>query len=267
MDVEKIKKLIGDAGTETEKNKYCAYVYGLLVQKNNKGKLKNPWMKHKKEEYLSRMFVEVASDGLIFDGENITLQNIGVSYNYQAYKNKMLLAYPESIIDIGTVHGEDVFSFKKDSGKVFYTHDIVDAFNRSELNLKGVYCIIKNQRGEFLTLLSKKDIDKHRSVAKTDYIWQKWYLEMVFKTAMKKGCKQHFNDIFVNIERIDNENYDLTGKEKLITEKQVNIITDMINNIDADESKILQSVGAISVDSIKAVDFQKLLLSLQRKKA
>ena len=32
---------------------------------------------------------------------------------------------------------------------------------------------------------------------------------MCFRTLVKKACKQHFADIFQNIETVDNENYDL----------------------------------------------------------
>lgn len=191
---------------------YCAYLTGLLTQKKkDKGNwvIANPWMGKKTDDYLIRMFKVVASDGLIFDGDNITLLATGISYNYHAYRNKMLLAYPESVIDVNLVHGEDVIKFSKNSGKVEYSHDIADPFNRTEKNLTGGYCVIKNKRGEFLTLLSKGDIDKHRKVSKMDYIWASWFLEMAQKTLIKKACKQHFLDIYSNIETMDNENYDL----------------------------------------------------------
>jgi recombinational DNA repair protein RecT len=32
---------------------------------------------------------------------------------------------------------------------------------------------------------------------------------MALKTIIKKACKQHFSDIYQNIETIDNDNYDL----------------------------------------------------------
>ena len=57
--------------------------------------------------------------------------------------------------------------------------------------------------------LSKEEIDKHRKVARTDYIWKQWFTEMALKTLIKKACKQHFADVYENIEQIDNDNYDL----------------------------------------------------------
>ena len=185
---------------------YCQY---LLTAIDRSGKLKYPWMSKRKDDYLISCFKKVAADGLVFDGENITLLNTGISYNYQAYKNKMLLTYPASIIDLDLVYSTDVFEFEKHSGKVIYTHNIVNPFNRTDENVIGGYCVIKNKRGEFLTLLSKADIDKHRKVAKTDMIWKSWFVEMAKKTVIKKACKQHFNDIYQNITNLDNENSDI----------------------------------------------------------
>jgi len=121
----------------------------------------------------------------------------------------MYLAYPESLIDVALVYKDDTFNFQKQSGKVIYTHNINNPFNQEQANIVGGYCVIKNKRGEFITILSMKNIEKHRKVAKTDYIWASWFHEMCLKTIIKKACKQHFADIFQNIETLDNEGYDL----------------------------------------------------------
>jgi len=183
--------------------KYANY----LVRESKKER--NTWLKNKKEEELAELFKRVAKEGLVFDGEHITLQSTGISYDYIAYKNKMLIAYPESQIDVGLVYKEDKFEISRDSGKVTYKHEIVNPFERKNTDIIGGYCIIKNKRGESSTLLSKDDIDKHRKVAKTDYIWREWFVEMALKTLIKKACKQHYADIYDNIEEMDNDNYEL----------------------------------------------------------
>jgi len=163
---------------------------------------------------------------LIFDGVHITLQSTGVSYDYIAYKNKMLLAYPETIIDVSLVYTKDEFVFEKKSGVVSYVHKIGDPFGQTETDIIGGYCVIKNKRGDFLTLLNKADIERHRKVARTDYIWKSWFAEMALKTVIKKACKQHFADIFQNIETIDNEGSDVELVEIDIDVKEaVNKIT------------------------------------------
>jgi hypothetical protein len=194
-------------------------------------------MKQRKDDFLVRIFKAVADDGLVFDGDDITLQSNGVSYNYQAFNNKMLLAYPETVLDVSLVYESDTFQFSKQSGKVQYTHNIGSPFERDDSAIIGAYCVIKNHRGEFLTLLSKKDIDKHRKVAKTDYIWKSWFAEMAMKTIMKKACKQHFKDVFKTIETMDNENYDLDKLNDDIPEAQDKYIDEIDNILEIEKLK------------------------------
>jgi len=220
--------------------KYANYLIRLENEKDKKtDKLKNAWLKHKKEEELAELFKRVAKEGLVFDGEHITLQSTGISYDYIAYKNKMLLAYPESQIDVGLVYKEDKFEISRDSGKVAYKHEIVNPIERKNTDIIGGYCIIKNKRGESSTLLSKDDIDKHRRVAKTDYIWREWFVEMALKTLIKKACKQHYADIYDNIEKMDNDNYnldnpldiDLEIKSKIDNCKTIDDLTELYKQL------------------------------------
>jgi len=186
---------------------YCQYLSSKIDNKT--GKRKNPWMEQRSDDFLISCFKQVDNEGLVFDGEHVTLQKTGISYDYQAYKNKMLLAYPESIIDDDLVYATDVFESSKESGKVIYSHEIINPFSREEKDIIGGYCVIKNKRGEFITLLSAADINKHRKVAKTDYIWKAWFVEMARKTIIKKACKKHFNDIYENIITMDNSENDI----------------------------------------------------------
>jgi recombinational DNA repair protein RecT len=121
----------------------------------------------------------------------------------------MLIAYPESKIDLSIVYDGDVISFRKESGKVEYSHEIASPFARDDSSVIGGYCVIKNVRGEFLTTLTREEIDKHRKIARTDSIWKQWFVEMATKTVIKKACSQHFRDVFEKMESDDNESYDL----------------------------------------------------------
>ena len=130
--------------------KFAAYCERLSTEKDKEKNLKNPWMQYKKEEELATLYKRVKAEGLVFDGVHITLQKRGVSYDYVAYKNKMLLVYPETIIDIGLVYKGDSFSSYKKNGKVLYEHIQNSPFEHKDSDLVGAYCIIKNQRGEFI---------------------------------------------------------------------------------------------------------------------
>lgn len=205
---DKILELLKDYNLE-DVEKFASYIIRLQIEKKKDGTIMNSWMQQKNEEELCGLFRRIAKDGLTLDGVHITLQSTGISYDYIAYKNKMLLAYPESKIDVSLVYEGDEFSVSKESGNVMYHHNISNPLTQDEKNIIGGYCVIRNNRGEFLTLLSKNDIQKHRKVAKTDFIWNQWFKEMALKTVIKKAVKQHFADIYENIEQTDNENYNL----------------------------------------------------------
>jgi recombinational DNA repair protein RecT len=188
-------------------------------------------------ESVVNLFKKVAKDGMYIDGDHITIAFKGkpsAQYDYQAYKNKMLMVYPESQIDVQLVKKEDEFSFSKRDGRIRYTHEIVNPFSQiTPENLAGAYCIIKNDRGEFLELLGPADIEKMKKVANTQNVWDAWYDRMVRKSVIKRACKSHFDDITGHMDSIDNDNYDLS---KLDDVKAPDSILDHINTFtDLDE--------------------------------
>ena len=140
MDRQNIKTELKDHD-QSKVDAYIDYLEKILKAKDKDEKLKNPWMKYKKDEELISHFKKVAEDGLVFDGVHITLQSTGVSYDYIAYKNKMLLIYPETLFDIALVYKDDKFKFEKQSGKVIYQHEMSNPFDQSEERIEGGYCI------------------------------------------------------------------------------------------------------------------------------
>lgn len=191
---------------------FAAYIIRIQNEKDkDSGKKKNPWVGSRTTKEMSEIFKRVAAEGLVFDGKHIILLQRGISYDYIAYKNKMLLVYPDTKIDIDMVYKQDEFMVSKDSGKVEYSHHIVDPFDRKDIDIIGGYCVIKNERGEFLTMLSEKEIQKHRKTSKSNVWWGLWYVDMCKKTIIKKATKFHFEDIYEKINEMDNENYDLSN--------------------------------------------------------
>lgn len=230
MNRNEIKPILKEYN-QGQVNNFIEYVTRLDNEKGKDKKPKNQWMRYRTNEWLANQFKKVASQGLVLDGEHVTINVNGISYDYVAYRNKMLMAYPESVIDVGMVYKGDKFEFSKNSGKVYYTHNIADPFGQKEGDIIGGYCVIKNKRGEFLTLLSRDDIEKHRKVAKTDSIWRQWFFEMAMKTVIKKACKQHFQDIYQSIEQTDNENYDLETPTDVTIDEKADI--EKITTVDA----------------------------------
>lgn len=204
--------LLGKSFKESDVDRFISYLIKMdkEMDKGSPPKQKNYFMNSISNEKFVELFCRVAGEGLMFDGQHVTIGSNGISYDYIAYKNKMFIAYPESFIDIQLVYSTDTFSFSKESGTVVYSHIIGNPFGQKDQNIIGGYCVIKNKRGEFLTTLSADDIEKHRKVAKTDFIWKQWFPEMCLKTVIKKGVRVHFNDIYQVMEQDDNENYDLS---------------------------------------------------------
>ena len=208
MDSHKLQNLLSDYKKE-DVERYIRYIEKLIADG------KSIFITKYTEDRLAQSFRLVASEWLTFDGVHITHQSTGISYDYQALKNKMLIAYPETVLDVSLVYEWDEISFWKDSGKISYTHKLKDPFgNREDKDIIGAYAIIRNKRWEYLTTLNKAELEKHRKTAKTDYIWKAWFAEMCMKTIMKKACKTHFGDVYDKIEEMDNENYDANRVNK-----------------------------------------------------
>lgn len=207
---EQILVLLKDEDSNHATN-FASYCLGLLIAKKKDGTSQYPFMVTKwPAESCAQAFRKVKAEGLVFDGKHITLQSTGISHDYVAYKNKMLLVYPETKFDMDVVKEGDTFNVDKVDGDITYRHVIADPFKTGTYeNIIGAYCIIRNARGVFLTTLSKEEIAKHRKVAKTDAIWVAWFKEMVIKSVLKKGFKYHFDDIIKGVDEMDNENIDL----------------------------------------------------------
>lgn len=210
MNYEEIKTLLGDHN-QKKVDIFINYLKELELAKDRNGAKKNKWFGFFKASQAVALYKKVAIDNLFIDGETITLTNKGqvmVSYDYNAYKNKLLNIYPNSKFDIQIVCQKDTFDFRKEDGQVKYTHILGDPFSNAKKTI-GAYCIIKNERGEFIEVLNMNEVAKMKNVAKTKNIWNTWEDEMILKSVIKRACKRHFKDIVVNIEAMDNENYEL----------------------------------------------------------
>lgn len=210
MNYKQIQKQLNEFNPQ-EVSTYLNYLKVLAEEKDRQGNISNKWAGYQSDSAYVYVFKKVQAEGLSIDGEMVTLQFRGklmVSYNYQAYKNKVLVIYPDSLFDVQVVYQGDDFSFRKESGRVIYSHSINDPFSDHK-TIIGAYCVIKNTRGEFLETINMEEINKMKNVAKTKVIWDAWFGEMVKKSIIKRACKLHFKDLVASIETVDNENYDL----------------------------------------------------------
>ena len=173
------------------------------------------WFKVLNKNNCKALFEQVKKTGVYIDGDSVVLSYVGgktnklsVSYDYRAYKNRVLHIYPNAIFDLQLMHEGDDFALYKESGDIRYKHIINNPFNENK-KIIGAYCYIKTERGQFIETINLDTINKIKATAKTQYIWNKWFGEMVLKTVIKRACKRHLHDLANDIDIIDNANYEL----------------------------------------------------------
>lgn len=264
--IQQLKKQLSSfSKDETAIDIYCDYVFKLINNVDYKTKKKkNPWAGFLAVDAWVVYFKKVAISGLFVDGENVTINNNGISLNYQAYKNLVLLRYPETIFDIQLVKDGDEFNFQKNNGKINYNHLIKNPF--TDKKVIGGYAVIKNKAGEFLEILSLKDLEDIRKTAKTDYIWSQWLSEMYLKTIIKRACKRHFRDITEKIDLEDNNNYSLESSDIYINEDEQKEIEKLITEVKQDEAPFLEFCGASAIEFIPKSKYDLAFNLLNKKK-
>lgn len=165
-------------------------------------------------EDFVKLYIKYANVGVTVDGINAVVTGYNkVFITWNGYKNKVLSVYPESEFDTQLVRKGDTITFAKESGSVVYSHQIADPFS-SNFGIIGAYCVIKNKRGEVLETLGLDDFKNMKDQAMMTSTWTKWESEFWLKSVIKRACKRHFNDVVEEIEKIDNEDYQIEPKEK-----------------------------------------------------
>lgn len=207
---------------------------------------KTTWARVVSEVDFEAIFKKVASTGMHIDGESITLASLKgkltVNYDYHAYKNKVLLTYPDTVFDFGIVYEGDDYSFAKESGRVTYTHKMNNPF-KTDKKIVGAYGVIKNSRGEFVETINMSDIEKMKRSSKMSFIWDAWFDRMVLKSVIKRICSVNFKDVVQDIDSIDNEAND---------PNRVSVSQEIIDKIEAASSQTdLTDIHKKYIDSVE----------------
>ncbi|WP_283309104.1 recombinase RecT, partial [Streptococcus dysgalactiae] len=134
------------------------------------------------------------------------------------------------------IYKGDDFKIKNENGrKVFVSHD-TDWMN-ADNEIVGAYCIIEKEDGEkILTVMTKKEIDKSWSKAKTKNVQNDFPQEMAKRTVINRAAKQFFNtsddnDLFVDaVNRTTENEYDNDRQVKDVTPQETNSLDDLIGH-------------------------------------
>ncbi|SUN26087.1 recombinase RecT [Streptococcus agalactiae] len=148
------------------------------------------------------------------------------------------------------IYKGDDFKIKNENGrKVFVSHD-TDWMN-ADNEIVGAYCIIEKEDGEkILTVMTKKEIDKSWSKAKTKNVQNDFPQEMAKRTVINRAAKQFFNtsddnDLFVDaVNRTTENEYDNDRQVKDVTPQETNSLDDLIGhqNEKTDTPSVLKDV-------------------------
>lgn len=219
-------------------NKFTTYINGEMAKEAAaKKKDSNAYapVTNNDSNALYTLFVKFWNLGLVIDGVNVVITGRNMAMvTYHGFKNKVKSIYPDATFDVQLVREGDTFQVSKESGSVMYSHQFGDPF--TEKPIKGAYCIIKIGDSDYLETLNKKDYLAMRGGSKNSGTWDKWESEFWLKSVIKRACKRHFNDITVELDKVDNDAYGLTSKNLASDTKQQDIIKAAKENANLSQS-------------------------------
>lgn len=235
---ERLKKLKVPV---SEINKFMAYLEGERTKERasaakaqKEGKTAFTPVISNSDTQLYTLFFKFWGLGLTIDGINVVITGRGMALpTFHGFKNKVKQIYPDAVFDVQLVREGDTVSFAKESGSVVYSHQIGDPF--SEKPIQGAYCVIKFGGNEYLETLNQEDYEKMRDSSKNPSTWNKWPSEFWLKSVIKRACKRHFNDITVELDKVDNDMYGLAEQVKAPTDKKADIIAKAKANADVSQ--------------------------------
>ncbi|NGL84133.1 recombinase RecT [Streptococcus equi] len=131
--------------------------------------------------------------------------------------------------------GDDFQAENTETGWKFVKHD--SNWKNQDNPIEGAYCIIKKVDGEdVMTIMTKKEIDKSWSKAKTKNVQNDFPQEMAKRTVINRAAKQFFNtsddnDLFVDaVNRTTENEYDNDRQVKDVTPQETNSLDDLIGH-------------------------------------
>lgn len=134
------------------------------------------------------------------------------------------------------IYKGDDFKIKNENGrKVFVSHET--DWTNADNEIIGAYCIIEKLDGEkVLTVMTKKEIDKSWSKAKTKNVQNDFPQEMAKRTVINRAAKQFFNtsddnDLFIDaVNRTTENEYDNERRVKDITSQELESLDSILGN-------------------------------------
>lgn len=156
---------------------------------------------------------------------------------YRGFIYAIKRVYPDANIVVNLVRTNDTFTVKRGNDIDEYDHVVSDPFDNSIDSMRGGYCYVSLNIGDRkvakVETMSKSEILKAKSVAKTSKIWDIWFEEKAKVVVLKRACKILFaglnNEMINKLINKDNEDYNLSEEKK-----EVKVIDDLPTPVNAD---------------------------------
>lgn len=161
------------------------------------------------------------------------------------------------------IYKGDDFKIKNENGrKVFVSHET--DWTNADNEIIGAYCIIEKLDGEkVLTVMTKKEIDKSWSKAKTKNVQNDFPQEMAKRTVINRAAKQFFNtsddnDLFIDaVNRTTENEYDNERRVKDITPQELESLDSILGNPTVSESESVENPQEAAEESQNKVAVSK----------
>lgn len=161
------------------------------------------------------------------------------------------------------IYKGDDFKIKNENGrKVFVSHET--DWTNADNEIIGAYCIIEKLDGEkVLTVMTKKEIDKSWSKAKTKNVQNDFPQEMAKRTVINRAAKQFFNtsddnDLFIGaVNRTTENEYDNEHRVKDITPQELESLDSILGNPTVSESESVENPQEAAEESQNKVAVSK----------
>lgn len=161
------------------------------------------------------------------------------------------------------IYKGDDFKIKNENGrKVFVSHET--DWTNADNEIIGAYCIIEKLGGEkILTVMTKKEINKSWSKAKTKNVQNDFPQEMAKRTVINRAAKQFFNtsddnDLFIGaVNRTTENEYDNEHRVKDITPQETESLDSILGNPTVSESESVKNPQETAEEPQNKVDVSK----------
>lgn len=222
---ERLMRMAGGDASRVAKN--LTSFLSIITQDSGSGKPKKYYYQCSIAS-LSMCFLESMNMQLPFDSRQLVSMVIydweaELDISYKGFVNALNKHYRDAYVDAKLVFEDDEFSCEDTPGKAVFRHVAKNPFRTVEKDFKGIaggYCYFSytTDSGELISRIirmSRADILKVRSKAKTTSVWDDFPKAMGEKALIRQGSKLPFAaiDLDIDIEEVANKHFILDKPE------------------------------------------------------